>query len=113
MSFCGRLLYFYIPEKDLSSNIITQQSTENPLHYPFLLLCFFLFQLLSKIDIRKSRIENKIIHSRGILGLHSIKSMEFVEKTELLRLSVYTFLRIHLDRYGSFFAKFCLYCLGI
>ena len=35
--------------------------------------------------------------------MHSIKSMELVEKTELLRrLSVYALSMIHLDRYGSF-----------
>ena len=37
------------------------------------------------------------------LCLHSIKSVELVEKTELLRrLSVYALSKIHLDRYGSF-----------
>ena len=35
--------------------------------------------------------------------LHLVKSMELVEKTELLRrLSFYALLKIHLDRYGSF-----------
>ena len=69
-----------------------------------LLLCFFLFQLLNKIDIRKSRIENlKEVNTHEFLCLHSIKSMELVEKTELLRrLSVYALSKIHLDRYGSF-----------
>ena len=52
-----------------------------------LLLCFFPFQLLNKIDIRKSRIENlKEVHSRQFLCLNLIISVEFVEKTELLRI---------------------------
>ena len=69
-----------------------------------LLLCFFLFQLLNKIDIRKSRIRNlKEVNTHEFLCLHSIKSMELVEKTELLRrLSVYALSKTHLDRYGSF-----------
>ena len=69
-----------------------------------LLLCFFLFQLLNKIDICKSRIRNlKEVNTHEFLCLHSIKSMELVEKTELLRrLSVYALSKIHLDRYGSF-----------
>ena len=37
------------------------------------------------------------------LCLHSVRSMEMVEKTELLRrLSFYALSKIHLDRYGSF-----------
>ena len=65
-----------------------------------LLLCFFLFQLLSKIAIRKSRIENlKEVNTREFFCLHSIKSMELVEKTKLWRrLSVYASSKIHLDR---------------
>ena len=68
------------------------------------LLCYFLFQLLNKIDIRKSRIENlKEVNTRESICLHSIKSMELVEKTELLRrLSVYALSKIHLDRCASF-----------
>ena len=51
-----------------------------------LLLCFFLFQLLSRIDIRKSRIENlKEVNTPEFLCLHLTKSMELVEKTEFLR----------------------------
>ena len=69
-----------------------------------LFLCFFLFQLSNKIDIRKSRIENlKEVNTSEFLCLHSVTSMELVEKTELLRrLSVYALSKIHLDRYGSF-----------
>ena len=85
-----------------------------------LLLCFFLFQLLNKIDVRKSRIENlKEVSTREFLCLHSIKSMELVEKTivkrnglsvsyeyekiELLRrLPVCALSKIYLDRYGCF-----------
>ena len=85
-----------------------------------LLLCFFLFQLLNKIDVRKSRIENlKEVNTREFLCLHSIKSMELVEKTivkrnglsvsyeyekiELLRrLPVCALSKIYLDRYGCF-----------
>ena len=53
-----------------------------------LLLCFFLFQLLNKIDIRKSRIENlKDVNTREFLCFCSIKSMELVEKTELLKVT--------------------------
>ena len=64
-----------------------------------LLLCFFLFQLLNKTDIRKSRIENlKEVNTHEFLCLHSIK--ELVEKTESLRgLSVYALSKIHLERY--------------
>ena len=41
---------------------------------------------ICKIDIRKSRIENlKEVNTRKFLCLYSIKSMELVEKTELLR----------------------------
>ena len=51
-----------------------------------LLLCFFLFQLLNKIDVRKSIMEDvKEVNTRHFLCLHSIKSMEVVEKTKLLR----------------------------
>ena len=47
-----------------------------------LLLCFFLFQLLSKIDIRQSRIENlKKANTRKSFCLHSIMHMKLVEKT--------------------------------
>ena len=69
-----------------------------------LLLCFFLFQLLNKIDTHKSRIEIlKEAKTREFLCLHSVKAMELVEKTELLRrLSVYALSKIHLDRYRSF-----------
>ena len=69
-----------------------------------LLLCFFLFQLLNKSDICKSRIRNlKEVNTHEIFCLHSIKAMELVEKTELLsRLSVCALSRIHLDRYRSF-----------
>ena len=69
-----------------------------------LILRFFLFQLLSKIDTCKSRIEKlKEVNTGKFLCLYLIKSMEVVEKTELLRrLSVYTLSKIHLDRYRSF-----------
>ena len=69
-----------------------------------LFLCFFLFQLLNKTDICKSRIENlKEVSTREFLCLHSIKPTELIEKTELLRrLSVYALSKFHLDRYGSF-----------
>ena len=49
-------------------------------------MCFFLFQLLSQIDIRKRRIENlKEVNMGEFLCLHSNNFMELVEKTELLR----------------------------
>ena len=69
----------------------------------------FLCSVLNKIDISESRIENfKQVNTREFLCLHSIKSMELVEKTELLRrLSVYALSKIHLDRYG-FFRKILL-----
>ena len=69
-----------------------------------LLLCFFLFQLLSKIDIRQSRTENlKKVNTRKFFCLQSTMSMKLAEKTELLRrLSVYALSKIHLDRNGSF-----------
>ena len=70
-----------------------------------LLLCFFLFQLLNKIDIRKSRIKNlkKVNTHDEFLWLHLIKSMKLVEKTELLRrFCDYALSKIHFDRYGSF-----------
>ena len=65
---------------------------------------FLSLQLLNKIDIRKSRIENlKQVNTREFFCLHLIKPMEFVEKTELLRrLSVNALWKIHLNRYGSF-----------
>ena len=68
-----------------------------------LLLRFFLFQLLNKIDIRTFRIENlKEVNTHEFLCFHLIKSMKLVEKTELLRrLFVYALSKIHLDRYGS------------
>ena len=51
-----------------------------------LLLCFFLFQLLNKIDTLKSRIENlKEVNTHEFLCVYSIKAMELVEKTKLLR----------------------------
>lgn len=67
-------------------------------------LCFFLFELLNKTEIRKSRIENvKEGNTREFLCFHLIKSMKLVEKTELSRrLSVYALSKFHLDRYGSF-----------
>ena len=50
-----------------------------------LLLYCFLFQLLNKIDLSKSRIENlKEVNTREFLCLHSIKYTELVEKIELL-----------------------------
>ena len=69
----------------------------------------FLCSVLNKIDISESRIENfKQVNTREFLCLHSIKSMELVEKTELLRrLSVYALSKIHSDRYG-FFRKILL-----
>ena len=76
-------------------------------------LCFFLFQLLNKIDIRKLRMENlKEVNTHEFPCLDSIKSMKLVEKTELFRrLFVYALSKIHLDRYG-FFGKvlLLLYC---
>ena len=68
-----------------------------------LLLCFFLFQLLNKIDIRTFRIENlKEVNTHEFLCFHLIKSMKLVETIELLRrLFVYGLSKIHLDRYGS------------
>ena len=78
-------------------------------NFKLLLLRFFLFQLLSKIDICKSRIENlKEVNTGEFLCLHSIRSMELSEKTELLRrLFVYTLSKIHLDSIGLF-VKFFL-----
>ena len=64
-----------------------------------LLLCFLLFRFLSKVNTHKSRFENlKEVKIRAFLCLHSIRPMELVEKTELLR----RLSKIHLDRYGSF-----------
>ena len=52
----------------------------------------------------RSRIKNlKEVNTCEFLCLHSIRSMELIEKTELLRiLSAYALPKIHLDRYGSF-----------
>ena len=68
-----------------------------------LLLCFFLFQLLSKINTHKSRYENlKEVKVGELLCLHSIRSLELVRKTDLSRrLSFYALSKIHLDRHGS------------
>ena len=64
----------------------------------------FIFQLLSKIDIRKSRIGNlKEVNTREFLCLHSIKYMEFAEKTELLRRwPVYALSKIRLKQVRVF-----------
>ena len=59
-------------------------------------MCFFLFQLLSQIIIRKSRIENlQEVNTDEFLCLHSINFMELVEKTEFIRrLSVHALSKI-------------------
>ena len=55
------------------------------------------------IHSEKHTWHDKNIQNREFLCLHSIKSLELVEKTELLRrLRVYALSKIHLDRYGSF-----------
>ena len=97
--------FFYIPEIKPSSHITTKQIRENCVtlsNLKLLLFWFFLFQnfLLNKIDICKSRIEN--LNTREFLCLQSIKSMELLETTELLRrFSVCALSKIHLDSYRS------------
>ena len=65
---------------------------------------FLSLSALTQNDINKSRIENlKEKNTCEFFCLHSIKSVELVEKTELLRrLTVYALSKIHLDRYQSF-----------
>ena len=72
-----------------------------------LLLYYFLFQLLNKIDLSKSRIENlKEVNTREFLCLHSIKYMKLVEKIELLY-------QRFIQTGKGLFAKFCLYSFKI
>ena len=73
-------------------------------NFRFLFSAFFLFQLLNKINIHKSRFENlKEVNISQFFCLHPIMSMELVEKIELLRrLATYASSKIHLDRYQSF-----------
>ena len=67
-------------------------------------LVFPFLSTLKEIDIRKNRIKNlneQNIHE--FLCLHTIKSMELVEKTKLLkRLYFSALLKIYLDRHESF-----------
>ena len=86
-------------------NKTTKRKCVTLFYLKLLLLCFFLFQFLNKIDIRKSKIKNfkEVNTHHEFVCLHSIKSMELVEETELLRrLCDYALPKIHLDRYGSF-----------
>ena len=103
-----RMSSFFSPSRNrpfkLYYNKTTKRKCVTLSNLKLVLLRFFLFQLLNEIVIRKSRIENlKEVNTLEFLCLHSIKSMDLVEKTELLRrLPVYALSKIHLDRYGSF-----------
>ena len=66
-------------------------------------LVFPSFQLLKKININKGGLDGlNEVSTPDFLYLHSVRSMELVEKTDLFKRSFYVLSKVDLSRYGSF-----------
>ena len=96
-------LIFRFQKKKLSSHINSQEKVHNKIYFEISFLVFPSLSALKKININRSGFDGlKEVNTPDFLYLHSLRSMELVEKTELFKRPFYALSKVNLGRYGSF-----------